>query len=152
MSDVDAPASQRPRLLLVADDPSMLHSLKFSLELEGFDVDAFTLAQLLAIEDRLPSYGCVVFDYMPPEIGAPSLLDLLGRHNEFWPAVVIATLPGLEVSDQLGVTGAVVIEKPLLADDLTDAIRKLIKGRRHASSNPARKRPMRAYSNALDPH
>ena len=152
MSDVYAPVSQRSRLLLVADDPSMLHSLKFSLELEGFDVDAFTLAQVLAIEDRLPGYECVVLDYMPPEIGGPSLIDLLGRHGELWPAVVIATLPDLKVSDQLSVTGAVVIEKPLLADDLTVAINKLIKGRRGAGSKPAGKRLKRAYANALHPH
>ena len=152
MSDVDAAVSPRPRLLLVADDPSMLHSLKFSLELDGFDVDAFTIAQVLEIEDRLPSYECVVFDYMPPEIGGPSLLDLLGRHGELSPAVVIATLPDLKVSDQLSVRGAVVIEKPLLADDLTVAISKLIEGRRRGSSKLARNRLKRSYSNTLHPH
>ena len=115
-----------PLLLLVDDDPSVRASLQFSLELEGFKVETFASAEALVARDDLTDHACLVLDYRLPGIDGLTLLNLLRERGETCPAVIITSNPTRGVRERTGNAGAVLIEKPLLTNGLTVAIRRLI--------------------------
>lgn len=120
------PMSPAPRLLLVDDDPAVRQSLQFSLELEGFDVDMFDSGEAVAAKDDLADPACLVLDYRLPGIDGLALLKALRERGVACPCVVITTNPNRAVRARVSDAGAVLIEKPLLCDSLTAAIRALI--------------------------
>ena len=115
-----------PMLVLVDDDPAVRASLKFSLELEGFEVETFDSGETLLSQPKLPNPNCLVLDYRLPGIDGLSLLSLLRERGETCPAVIITSNPTRNVRQRTTDAGAVLIEKPLLSDGLTAAIRRLI--------------------------
>ena len=121
-----------PMLLLVDDDPAVRASLQFSLELEGFAVETFDSGETLVAQANLADPDCLVIDYRLPGIDGLSLLRLLRERGETCPAVIITSNPTRSVRQRTADAGAVLIEKPLLGDSLTTAIRQLIH-----RSNPA---------------
>ena len=115
-----------PMLVLVDDDPAVRASLKFSLELEGFEVATFDSGEKLLSQAKLPNPNCLVHDYRLPGIDGLSLLSLLRERGETCPAVIITSNPTRNIRQRTTDVGAVLIEKPLLSDGLTAAIRRLI--------------------------
>ena len=115
-----------PTLLVVDDDPAVLASLTFSLELEGFAVSAFDSGERLMAQADLANPACLVIDYRLPGIDGLSLLRVLRDRGETCPAVIITSNPTRTVRQRTIDAGAVLIEKPLLNDGLTIAIRGLI--------------------------
>ncbi len=115
-----------PMLVLVDDDPAVLASLTFSLELEGFEVAAFDSGESLVAQARLADAACLVIDYRLPGIDGLSLLGALRKRGETCPAVIITSNPTRSVRQRTTDAGAVLIEKPLLSDGLSVAIRRLI--------------------------
>ena len=115
-----------PLLLLVDDDPAVLASLQFSLELEGFEVAAFGSGEMLVAQEKLAEPACLVIDYRLPGIDGLSLLSALRERGETCPAVIITSNPTRSVRQRTTDAGAVLIEKPLLSDGLSVAIRRLI--------------------------
>lgn len=113
-------------LLLVEDDPAVRASLQFSLELEGFKVETFASAEALMAREPLTDHACLVLDYRLPGIDGLTLLQLLRERGETCPAVIITSNPTRAIRQRTGKAGAVLIEKPLLTDGLTAAIRGLI--------------------------
>ena len=124
-----------PMLVLVDDDPAVRASLKFSLELEGFKVETFDSGETLLSQAKLPTPNCLVLDYRLPGIDGLSLLSLLRERGETSPAVIITSNPTRAMRQRTTEAGAVLIEKPLLGDSLTTAIRQLIHGPNPATRN-----------------
>ena len=129
---MNAPLAPPPMLLLVDNDPAVLASLQFSLELEGFAVDAFESGETVMARIRMARHACLVLDYRLPGIDGLSLLTLLRERGETCPAIIITSNPTRAMRQRTTELGAVLIEKPLLSDNLTTAIRQLIHG-----ANPA---------------
>ena len=115
-----------PMLLLVDDDPAVRASLQFSLELEGFEIDTFDSGETLMAQPNLKNPACLVLDYRLPGIDGLSLLSVLRARGETCPAVIITSNPTRSVRQRTTDAGAVLIEKPLLSDGLSVAIRRLI--------------------------
>lgn len=115
-----------PLLLLIDDDPAVLASLKFSLELEGFDVETFDSGEEVVAQAELADPACLVIDYRLPGIDGLSLLRTLRERGETCPAVIITSNPTRSVRQRTIDAGAVLVEKPLLNDCLTVAIHQLI--------------------------
>ena len=136
-----------PLLVLVDDDPAVLASLQFSLELEGFEVEAFDSGESLVAQTQLANPACLVIDYRLPGIDGLSLLRVLRERGETCPAVIITSNPTRSVRQRTTDAGAVLIEKPLLSDGLTVAIRTLIKtdGQSAADLSRRRKRGRQTY-------
>ena len=124
---MNVPLAPPPLLLLVEDDPAVLASLQFSLELEGFAVDAFDSGEA-AVRNGLARYACLVLDYRLPGIDGLMLLNLMRERGETCPAVIITSNPTRAMRQRMTNAGAVLIEKPLLGDSLTTAIRQLVYG------------------------
>lgn len=125
---MNVPLAPCPLLLLVDDDPAVLASLQFSLELEGFAVDAFASGEAVVARNKLARHACLVLDYRLPGIDGLSLLNLLRERGETCPAVIITSNPTRAMRQRTTDASAVLIEKPLLSDSLTTAIRLLIDG------------------------
>ena len=125
---MNVPRAPSPLLLLVDDDPAVLASLQFSLELEGFAVDAFASGEAVVARNKLARHACLVLDYRLPGIDGLSLLNLLRERGETCPAVIITSNPTRAMRQRTTDASAVLIEKPLLSDSLTTAIRLLIDG------------------------
>ena len=121
-----------PLLLLVDDDPAIRASLEFSLELEGFAVESFDSGEALMDRGKLASPACLILDYRLPGIDGLSLLQQLRDRGDHCPAVIITSNPTRSVRQRTRNAGAVLIEKPLLSNGLTAAIRSLI-----ANATPA---------------
>jgi FixJ family two-component response regulator len=119
----------RPTIILVDDDPAVRASLAFSLGLEGFGVEAFASAEAL-LERRaanpLPPGACLVLDLRLPGMDGLALLELLRVDGAGQPAVIITSNPARGLGDRIAAAGALLIEKPLLCDALTAAIRSLL--------------------------
>lgn len=115
-----------PLLLLVDDDPGVLASLQFSLELEGFRVGVFDSGEILMNQADLAHPSCLVLDYRLPGVDGLALLQVLRERGEICPAVIITSNPTRRIRQRTTEAGAVLIEKPLLSDGLTVAIRRLI--------------------------
>jgi FixJ family two-component response regulator len=109
-------------VLLVDDDPAIRSSLKFALELEGFDVRTFALPEEILAAD-LPLRGCIVVDYyLPGQDGLELLGQLKARHVSL-PAILITSNPAENVRRRASSAGVAIIEKPLLSNALSDAVR-----------------------------
>ena len=113
----------RPKILLVDDDPAVRASLAFSLEIEGFLIETFDCGEDLAEKAELPENGCLVLDYRLPGIDGLSLLRILRSRGVGLPAVLITSAPTRAVRARAVEAGAVIIEKPLLGDALSAAVR-----------------------------
>lgn len=113
----------RPKIFLVDDDPAVRASLAFSLELEGFLIETFDCAEDLAGRNEFPATGCLVLDYRLPGMDGLSLLNMLRSRGVDLPAVLITSSPTRAVRNRAAAAGAVIVEKPLLCDALTAAVR-----------------------------
>lgn len=119
------PATRAPHIVLVDDDSAVRASLTFSLELEGFEVEAFASAEAAAdvtVDDR----SCLLIDYRLPGMDGLALLSLLRARGVGAPAIVITSNPTRQLRHAIDAAGATLIEKPLLCDRLTTRIRALL--------------------------
>jgi FixJ family two-component response regulator len=119
----DLQMPSRPKILLVDDDPAVRASLAFSLELEGFLIETFDCAEELAGRSDLPGHACLVLDYRLPGMDGLTLLKALRRRGIDLPAILITSAPSRGLRSRAAEAGAEVVEKPLLCDALTAAVR-----------------------------
>ncbi|MFG1393547.1 response regulator transcription factor [Xanthobacter agilis] len=107
---------------IVDDDAAVCNSLKFAFELDGFDVRTYGGFQELMAAD-LPCRGCMIVDYNLPEINGLELLRELDRRNVHLPSFLITTNPSSTVRQRASAQGVSIIEKPLLSNQLSEAVR-----------------------------
>ena len=113
------------KILLVDDDPAIRSSLQFSLELQGFDVEAFASGETVIAEPELAAAGCLILDYRLPGMDGLSLLGELRERGIVAPAVLITSNPTRLLRRRADEAGVSLVEKPLLSDALTTTVRSL---------------------------
>ncbi len=123
MVTFSAPSAAKPLIVLVDDDAALLAALTFSLELEGFQVEACESGEAL-LRRQLPDHdACLVIDERLPGItGLEALRQLRGRQVDL-PALLITTNPGPATRRAASAAGVPIVEKPLLGDGLLTSIR-----------------------------
>ncbi|MFG1478479.1 response regulator [Xanthobacter sp. V4C-4] len=107
---------------IVDDDAAVCNSLKFTFELDGFDVVTYAGFHELMAAD-LPHCGCMIVDYNLPEINGLELLSELDRRNVHLPSFLITSNPSQNVRRRADAQGVAIIEKPLLGNQLSEAVR-----------------------------
>ena len=113
-------------LLVVDDDPALLQSLKFAMELEGFVVETYADAESVLAADALPGRGCMIVDVKLPGINGLELVKRLRARKVELPAVLITTNPPPSLRILAAAVGVPIVEKPLLRDELMDTVRRLV--------------------------
>ena len=115
-------------MLVVDDDSAVRNSLKFILEVEGFQVRVFSSAEELLDEDSLPDASCLVVDYYMPGMNGLELVAQLRDRNVLIPAILITPAPSENLRNRAAAAGVPIVEKPLLGSRLLDSIRMAFDG------------------------
>ena len=115
--------SSKLKVIVVDDDPAVLSSLKFSLEIEGLSVSCYhSGTELLNAADSLKS-GCMVIDYHLFDMTGLELLRKLRDRSISIPVLFITSYPSVTLRRQAAEAGVQIVEKPLFGNLLLDAIR-----------------------------
>lgn len=106
---------------LLVDDPSVLAALEFSLSIEGFQIRQAPDENNLA-----GACGALVIDERYLGDGVLSVERLRDRG---WtaPAIILATNPTVQLRKRAVAAHAIVVEKPLLGDELSGALRNALR-------------------------
>ena len=112
-----------PSIVFVEDDPALRSALSFAFEVEGYATRSFASAETARAGD-LAAADCLVLDYSLPDGNGLELLRWLRSRGGRVPAILITSHPTACVRTLAALLGAVVIEKPLLSDELADAVRR----------------------------
>lgn len=106
---------------LLVDDPSVLAALEFSLTIEGFRIRPSTADAL-----DLPLGGALIVD---ERYHGDGILSVERLRDRGWnaPAIILSTNPTPRLRERVAAARAVLVEKPLLGDELSGAIRNALK-------------------------
>jgi FixJ family two-component response regulator len=119
---------------VIDSDAGLLHSLRFSLELDGYGVRTYPDGRELLASAELPASGCLVIDNdLPPATGL-DVLAQLRRRGMTIPAILTASAATPAVRARASEAGvAAVVEKPLLGHTLSNAIVNALAGKTPAA-------------------
>lgn len=121
---------KRPQIVIVIDDDlAVLNALKFSLEIEGFDVRSFENGDAMLHEGKLPDEGCLVVDYWLEGMNGLDLLEFLRARQIALPVILITT-PNSAIAERAARLDVPIVEKPLLSNALVEKIREMLDLRR----------------------
>ena len=111
-------------IAVVDDDPAVRNSLKFSLETEGLAVRAFAAGQELieAIGDE--PICCFVIEFRLQDMDGLTLVDRLRLDGVHAPIIMLASHPNRMLRRNAAQRNIPIIEKPLIGNALTDALRE----------------------------
>lgn len=109
-------------------DSAVRNALQFALEIEGFQVRAFHDAAALLSEHDLPADGCLVVESNLTDMSGLALIAEIQRKRRTIPAILTSTHPNEQLKRRADAAGVRVVEKPLLNEDLIDAIRSVLPG------------------------
>ena len=128
--------SEKPRILLVDDEPSIVKMVGKRLEIEGFQVILATDGQAALSRVQTDHPDLVILDLMLPKLNGYEICTMLKqdtRHRHI--PVVIFTAKTQEKDEKMAVDcGAdAFVRKPFRAEELLDKVRKLLA----AASPPA---------------
>ena len=105
---------------LLVDDPSVLAALEFALSIEGFEI--WPTGEK---DSNLAPGGALVVDerYL-----GDGLLSVERLRDRGWnaPAIILSTNPSNRLRSRAAAVDAILVEKPLLGDELSGAIRSAI--------------------------
>jgi FixJ family two-component response regulator len=113
----------RDVVLVVDDDPAVLSSLEFALQTEGFSVTTFASGHDLLQRRQMPARGCFVIDYYLPGMNGLEVALALRERNIDLPIILITTHPTRSLKQNAAAEGIEIVEKPLLGNTLSEAIR-----------------------------
>jgi FixJ family two-component response regulator len=119
---------QRPLIVIVDDDPAVRGALTFSLELDGFDVEACDSGEALLRHPLSARKTCLVIDQKLPGMSGLDALARLRARNVTAPAILITSNPQRALRDAARSAGVPIVEKPLLGDALVGDIRRAFAG------------------------
>jgi FixJ family two-component response regulator len=119
------------RILVVDDDESVCRALSRLLRSFGFEVQTFGSAAELLASGPAADTLCIVADVRMPVMGGIELCELLRASGREVPTVFV-TAHGTDDLRSLVLQGAPVLQKPVDADQLVEAIEAACRGARRA--------------------
>lgn len=106
---------------VVDDDVAVCNSLKFALEIEGFCVRTYASSREFLDAD-ISCRGCMIVDYNLPGLNGLDLINELDRRQVRLPSFLITSNPAAHVRRRASDQGVAIIEKPLLSNQLSEAV------------------------------
>lgn len=120
-------ASQDRVVLAVVADAALRASLQFALEIDGFHVEAFATGEELLARVPLPGNACLLLDHVLPRVDGIEIAAALRQQNVNNPVILMTADSGGPLRERAIAAGLTVVEKPLLGNALTEAIRTALK-------------------------
>jgi two-component system response regulator FixJ len=96
-------------VLVVDDDSAVKNSLKFMIEVEGFEVNAYSSAHELLNEDSLPANSCLVTDYHMPDMTGLELVAQLRNRRISIPAILMTAHPTDNLRNRAAAAGISIV-------------------------------------------
>ena len=119
--------SQKPKILLVEDDPAVRRSLQLLFQATGYDVRAYASGATLLADDTSLDAACLVADYRMAGCDGIDTLVQLRANGWAGPAILITGFPSAGVANRARSAGFdAVFEKPLRQHALVKAIAGLV--------------------------
>ena len=119
-------AEAKPILLILEGDFAVRDSLKFSLEVEGFDVRAYASPDELLNDNCLPASSCLIAHYHLPTMNGLNVIAKLRERRNSMPALLMTGRPNATIRKRASAAGIAVVEKPIRGTELIDYIHKLL--------------------------
>lgn len=129
MTENDDPRS-KPCIVVVDDDPAVLHSLSFALRSEGFEVVTYDngFAFLAAGEPTAPA--CAILDQDMEGMTGIDIADALRERGSTLPLIMVSGAVTPMLRNRAFAAGFdAVLEKPLFGDELGDAVAAALSAR-----------------------
>lgn len=118
-----SPHPSRQQVIIVDDDDAVRKSLKFALELQGYEVQVRESGEAL-LERPLPeASACLVIDERLKGMSGLETLMLLRKRAISLPAILITSHPQPQLRRAARLASVPIVEKPLIGDALLTAIR-----------------------------
>ena len=121
--------ADKPRILLVDDEPSIVKMVGKRLEVEGFDVIAAVDGQEGLTKAQRDAPQLIILDLMLPKLNGYEVCTMLKQDTRYQQIpIILFTAKASEKDEKLGMEcGAnAYIRKPFRAQDLMEKIRSLI--------------------------
>lgn len=115
-------------ILVVDDDCAVIDSLKFLLEVEGFEVRVYSSGNELLNEVSVPPLSCLIVDFQMAETDGLELVAKLRDRNISIPAILITVHPNADLRNRAGAAGVPIVEKPFLGPRLLLCVREAFDG------------------------
>ena len=113
---------------LIDDDPSMLTSICYFLESEGFDCRCYSSAHDFLKDFKEETPGCIVLDVKMPEVNGIELFDELLKREIRLPVIFFSGHGDLPMAVNVLRKGAFhFLEKPLRPEIFLDAVKEAVK-------------------------
>lgn len=128
MAGQSATGRESPIVAVVDDDPAVCNSLKFSLELDGFQVRTYGSGGALLRAADVGECNCFVIDQKMPVLSGLETITALRSRSFSAPAILIISQPSAALSARAAAANVPIVEKPLLGNALVDRIREACKG------------------------
>lgn len=113
-------------ILVLDDDSAVRNSLRFTLEVEGFEVRDYSSPTELLQQESLPVLSCLVVDYRMPIMDGLELIARLRERNIATPAILITSHPNDALRKRASAAGVPIVEKPFMGTVLLDRIREVL--------------------------
>jgi FixJ family two-component response regulator len=118
---------QKPRVLLVEDDPAVRRSLQLLVQANGYDVRAYARGATLLADVTALDAACLVADYRMTEYDGIQTLVQLRAKGWDGPAILITGFPSPGVTNCAKSAGFdAILEKPLRQHLLVRTIEHLL--------------------------
>jgi FixJ family two-component response regulator len=122
-----ASATTLPVIYVIDDDTDVLGSLRFLLEIDGFDVRTFRSGAALLNGDVADKVDCYVIDYKMPVMSGIDLASRLRNRDVGAPIILITGYPDENIREKAAAAGIHhVLLKPHLDENLVTRIRGVI--------------------------
>ena len=113
-------------LLVLEGDSAVRDSLKFSLEVEGFEVRAYASPDELLNDNSLPASSCLIIHYHLPTMSGLDVIAKLRERRNSMPALLMTGRPNANIRKRASAAGIALFEKPIRGTELIDFIHKLL--------------------------
>jgi two-component system, LuxR family, response regulator FixJ len=113
-------------IVVVDDDEALLHALTFSLVAEGYRVLPYTRAEAVLDLPEVPQAACLVVDHRLPKLDGLYLIEMMRAGGLSAPAILMTSHPGPALRARCDSLQIPIVEKPLLRDEISRAIRSAV--------------------------
>ncbi len=116
-------------VVIVDDDDSTRHSLRFLFECEGIAVLDYSSGEQLLVEDWPPDVGCMILDINMPGMSGIEILEELRKARSPLPVIIVTGQPSAAHRDKALAAGAIAfLEKPVNDGRLIELVSQALAG------------------------